>query len=71
MVTLGLFGQGTGPVFLDEVQCSRGETQLAECNHVGFGNHICGRSTLQSEHFFDVAIKCKGIRNAIPCVSCL
>ena len=60
MVTLGIFEQGSGPVYLDEVQCTGEETQLAECNHAGFENHICGRQTLQSEHFFDVAIKCNG-----------
>ena len=61
VVTLGIFEQGSGPVYLDEVQCSGEETQLAECSHAGLiENQICGRRTLQSEHFFDVAIKCNG-----------
>ena len=60
MVTLGVFEQGSNPVYLDEVQCTGEEAQLAECSHAGFEDHICGRQTLQSKHYFDVAIKCNG-----------
>ena len=55
-----VFEQGTGPVFLDEVQCSGEEAQLAECSHAGIRDHNCGRRTLKSNHKFDVAIKCNG-----------
>ena len=57
---MGVFGQGSGPVFLDEVQCNGEESQLAECSHAGFTDHICGQD-VSSQHSFDVAIKCNGI----------
>ena len=64
MVFTGVFGPGSGPVFLDEVVCSGTEQELMECAHAGIGNHICGRAVfgglIQSEHEFDVAIMCKG-----------
>ena len=56
VVSTGVFGPGSGPVFLDEVVCSGTEQDLMECAHAGIGNHIC----IQSEHEFDVAIMCKG-----------
>ena len=63
-MSTGVFGPGSGPVFLDEVVCSRTEQELLECAHAGIGNHICGLATsdeiIQSEHEFDVAIMCKG-----------
>ena len=60
LITSGIFEQGSGPVFLDEVQCSGEESQLAECSHAGFIDHICGRD-VSSQHSFDVAVKCNGI----------
>ncbi|XP_047433599.1 deleted in malignant brain tumors 1 protein-like [Mugil cephalus] len=38
------FGQGTGPIWLDEVSCTGSESQLSECRHQGFGFHDCGHS---------------------------
>ncbi|XP_037627947.1 deleted in malignant brain tumors 1 protein-like isoform X2 [Sebastes umbrosus] len=35
------FGQGTGPIWLDDVQCSGNELSIAGCAHGGFGNHNC------------------------------
>ena len=64
MVSTGVFGPGSGPVFLDEVACSGTEQELMECAHAGIGNHICGGAAvlqlIQSEHEFDVAIMCNG-----------
>ena len=64
VVSTSVFGPGSGPVFLDEVVCSRTEQELMECAHAGIGNHLCGRAAVseltQSEHEFDVAIMCKG-----------
>ena len=64
MVSTGVFGPGSGPVFLDEVVCSGTEQELLECAHAGIGNHICGRAVsteiIQSEHELDVAIMCRG-----------
>ncbi|XP_033106180.1 deleted in malignant brain tumors 1 protein-like [Anneissia japonica] len=38
------FGQGSGPILLDDVSCSGSETSLLECNHNGQGNHNCRHS---------------------------
>ncbi|XP_051792906.1 uncharacterized protein LOC110964340 [Acanthochromis polyacanthus] len=36
------FGQGSGPIWLDNVQCSGQESALSHCTHQGFGEHNCG-----------------------------
>ncbi|KAL5491144.1 hypothetical protein EMCRGX_G016375 [Ephydatia muelleri] len=38
------FGQGVGPVWLDEVLCSGGEQSLLECSHSEVGAHNCRHS---------------------------
>lgn len=48
------FGQGTGEIWLDNVDCKGGETDLAECGSLGWGTHNC-------YHYEDVAITCKGM----------
>ncbi|XP_053274173.1 deleted in malignant brain tumors 1 protein [Pleuronectes platessa] len=38
------FGQGSGPIWLDDVVCSGSESKLTECRHRGIGSHDCGHS---------------------------
>lgn len=47
------FGQGSGPILLDNVDCKGGETDLSQCGNQGWGIHNC-------YHYEDVAVICKG-----------
>ncbi|XP_031697932.1 deleted in malignant brain tumors 1 protein-like, partial [Anarrhichthys ocellatus] len=38
------FGQGSGPIWLDDLQCSGTESALTDCTHRGLGTHNCGHS---------------------------
>ncbi|KAI9523697.1 hypothetical protein NQZ68_025419, partial [Dissostichus eleginoides] len=38
------YGQGTGPIWLDDVGCSGSESSVTECTHPGFGTHNCRHS---------------------------
>ncbi|XP_061625886.1 uromodulin-like [Phyllopteryx taeniolatus] len=38
------FGQGSGPIWLDNVRCTGSESKLGECNHQGIGSHNCGHN---------------------------
>ena len=40
----GIFVRGTGPIFLDDVDCRGNETNLDNCPHNGVGVHDCGHS---------------------------
>ena len=48
------FGQGTGPIFLDDVQCSSSSNQLLEC----FSSPILTHNCLHTE---DAGVECEGI----------
>ena len=37
----GRFGQGSGPIWMDNVNCSGIEAHISNCPHIGFGNHNC------------------------------
>ena len=47
------FGEGTGPIFLDDVQCSSTSSQLLEC----FSNPILIHNCL---HTADAGVGCEG-----------
>ena len=47
------FGEGLGPIWLDNVVCSGAEDSLHSCYHIGVGNHNCG-------HHEDAGVICYG-----------
>ena len=47
------FGEGSGPIWLDEVICFGSESDLLSCYHNQLGVHNCG-------HFEDAGVRCTG-----------
>ena len=46
------YGQGTGPILLDNLLCNSRETRLIDCPHNGIGVHNC----IHSE---DAGLRCQ------------
>ena len=49
----GLFGEGRGPVFLGDLNCTGEESNLLECSYTPFVGEYC-------RHSRDVAVECQG-----------
>lgn len=48
------YGQGAGPVWIDNIECLGTESDIFACEHSGFGYHNCG-------HEEDASIECSGL----------
>ena len=65
------FGQGSGQILLDDLQCTGSEESLLQCPHGGINSHNCGHSedasvTCKFEHNYALAYcSCKIFLNII------
>ena len=49
-----LFGQGSGPIWLDSVSCTGSESTLVSCGHLGVN------ITRNCDHSEDAGVRCSG-----------
>ncbi|XP_060941227.1 deleted in malignant brain tumors 1 protein [Limanda limanda] len=52
------FGQGSGPIWLDNVICSGREPSITDCRHPGLGVHNC-------VHNEDASVVCEGVEGQV------
>jgi len=45
------YGRGSGPIWLDNLNCVGTELTIGNCSHRGWGIHSCG-------HYEDASVKC-------------
>ena len=51
------FGQGSGPIWLDNVLCKGTESTLAGCGHLGVDINV------GCDHYDDAGVRCVGIQS--------
>ncbi|XP_064894276.1 scavenger receptor cysteine-rich type 1 protein M130-like isoform X2 [Columba livia] len=49
----GYYGPGSGPIWIDGVDCNGTESALSDCTLGGLGNYSC-------DHIYDTAVMCSG-----------
>ena len=52
------FGEGTGQIWLDDVQCVGNEPSISHCNHLELGAHNC-------RHYKDAGVVCRPTGNLV------
>ena len=63
-ISFAFFGQGTGSIWLDDVQCVGTETRLIDCPHNAIGSHNC-------VHSEDASVRCQSMYHFITYLSSL